>query len=91
MSEKPQLDEFEKRMHLAGFVTSITDAVTKLNPSMLIGTEAKTEIEATELKSQYQNAMKKWLDLLMHCIDKTDKCITPYPIESILGIKDAQS
>lgn len=86
-----QVDEFEKRMHLAGFVTSMSDTVTKLNPATLISEAGKQELEASELKSQYQNAMKKWMDFLMHCIDKADKCIVPYPIEEILGIKHAES
>ena len=45
MSSNP--DEFEKRMHLAGFVTSMVDAVTKTNPSMLIGEDAKKDLEAS--------------------------------------------
>ena len=86
-----EIDEFEKRMHLAGFVTSMTDTVTKLNPSMLVGEGAKADLEASELKSQYQSAMKKWMDLLMHCIEKADGCLSPYPIEAVLWIKHAES
>ncbi|MBA7629280.1 hypothetical protein ES703_36778 [subsurface metagenome] len=90
MSTKNPVDEFERRMHLSSFVTTLTDAITKMNPSTLISEDAKKDIEAAELKSQVQNVHKKWLDMFMHFVEKVDNLGTNYPIEAILGIPEAK-
>lgn len=90
MSQQPK-DEFEKRMHFSGFISTLTDAVTKMNPSTLVSSDAKKEIEAAELKNQLQQTYKGWLDMLMHFIQKADGLGTQYPIESVLGIEVAKS
>lgn len=83
-------DEFEKRMHLNSFVTLLADIVSKMNPNTLISDNARTNLEAAGLKDQWQAAEKRYLDMLMHFIDKADKICVQYPIEAILGIKSAQ-
>ena len=89
MSEEPK-DEFEKRMHLNTFVTLLADTVSKMNPNTLISSETRTTLEGAGLKDQWQAAEKRYLDMLMHFMDKADKLCVQYPIEAILGIKPAQ-
>ena len=81
------MDEFEKRMHFSAFVTTLADTVTKLNPATMITGETATIIEGSDLKELTKQAMKKWLDMDMAFMDKSNNLGSKYPIEEILGIK----
>lgn len=81
------MDEFEKRMHFSGFIGTLADAVTKMNPNTLLGEDAQRNVEAAGLKDAMANANKKYLDMLMAYIDKSSSIGSKYPIEEILGIK----
>jgi hypothetical protein len=82
------MDEFEKRMHFSAYITTLADAVTKMNPSTLLGeADAQKNLEAAGLKDSMANTYKKYLDMLMAYIDKASSIGCKYPIEEILGIK----
>lgn len=81
------MDEFEKRMHFSAFITTLADAVTKMNPTSLVSSEAQKIIEAAELKPQLQAATKKWLDMVVAFTEKATTLGSKYPIEEVLGIK----
>lgn len=81
------MDEFEKRMHFSAYITTLADAVTKMNPNTLLGDEILKGMDATGLNQLMAQANKKYLDMLMAYIDKANLIGTKYPIEEILGIK----
>jgi hypothetical protein len=81
------MDEFEKRMHFSAFISTLADAVTKMNPNSLMGKDALEALEGTGLKDSMASANKKYLDMLMAYIEKSTVLGSKYPIEEILGIK----
>lgn len=81
------MDEFEKRMHMSSFISTLCDAVSKMNPAMLVDENARKMIDAAQLGNQLQGANKQWLDMLQHFIGKADTLGSKYPIEELLGIK----
>ena len=84
------MDEFDKKMYFSAYINTLADTVTKMNPGILCQGSQK-EIEAADLKPQFQGTMKAWLDMLSNFIKKADKIGTQYPIEEIVGINNAQS
>lgn len=74
-------------MHFSAFVTTLSDVVSKMNPTTLVGSDAQKIIEQTELKQQLMAATKKWLDMVMAFSDKVTILGSKYPIEELLGIK----
>lgn len=86
---KISADEFEKKMYFSAYINTLADTVTKMNPGILCSASIK-DIEAADLKSQYQGTTKAWLDMLSNFIKKADKIGTSYPIEDILGINNVK-
>ena len=89
MSEQQPRDEFERRTYLTGTITTLADAVAKMNPTLLVSPTAQQIIEAGGLKEQFQAVTKKWLDMVGHFIEKVDRLGSLYPIEGVIGIKEA--
>jgi len=83
-------DEFERRQSLSSFITTLADTVTKLSPSTLISKDGQETIDQAGLKDSYQAAWKGYLDMLMHFTKKADSIGSNYPIEEVLGIKEAK-
>lgn len=83
------VDEFEKKMYFSGYITTLSDTVTKLNPGVLCAGSMK-DIEASDLKSIYQQSMKEWLTMLNVFIKKSAALGEQYPIEKMLGIDAEQ-
>ena len=81
------MDEFEKRMHVSSFISTLCDTVTKMNPNTLLGEDMQKGLEAAGLKDKMNQAINKYLDMLMHFMEKADTLGSKYPIEEILGIK----
>ena len=81
------MDEFEKRMQFAGFITTLADAVTKMNPITLLGQDSFKNMDTLGLKDVFTGSTKKYLDMLNAYIDKARDVGSRYPIEDILGIK----
>lgn len=83
-------DEFERRQSLTSFITTLVDAVTRTSPTTVMSDNLRDKLEEAGLKDTLQAANKKWVDLYMHFLDKIDSLGSKYPIEELLGIKDAQ-
>jgi len=81
------MDEFEKRMHFSSFIGTLADTVTKMNPTMLVDTDARVVLEGAGLKDQYQGSCKVWLDMLVSYMKKASNLGSKYPIEEVLGIR----
>jgi len=88
MSERMP-DEFEKKMHFSGYINTLSDTVTKMNPGVLCA-GSKQEIESSDLKAIYQQSLKEWLTMLNVFIRKSSALGEQYPIEKMIGIEDAE-
>lgn len=84
------VDEFERKMNFSGYINTLSDTVTRMNPSVLCAGSQK-DIEAADLKSIYQQSLKEWLTMLNTFIKRASYIGDEYPIESILGMNNQGS